>query len=65
MTDERMGERLWRAIDHLPVKHAGIVFRHYGLPSDARLLLARRIADICHRRALTLAIAADVELART
>ena len=29
MTDERMGERLWEAIDRLPVKHSGIVFRHY------------------------------------
>jgi thiamine-phosphate pyrophosphorylase len=65
MTDERMGERLWEAIDRLPIKRAGIVFRHYGLSSGARSVLARRIADICHRRTVTLAIAADVELART
>lgn len=65
MTDERMGERLWEAIDRLPVKHSGIVFRHYRTPRKERAVLARRIADICHRRSLALAIAADVDLART
>ena len=65
MTDERMGERLWEAIDRLPIKHSGIVFRHYDTPADTRAALAGRIADICHRRRLTLAIARDEELART
>jgi len=65
MTDERMGERLWEAIDRLPIKHAGIVFRHYRTAPAIRATLARRVADICNRRSLTLAIAADVELART
>jgi len=65
MTDERMGELLWTAIDRLPIKHSGIVFRHYATAPDIRSALAGRIADICHRRSLTLAIAADVELART
>ena len=65
MTDERMGARLWTAIDRLPVKHAGIVFRHYLTPPDERSILAKRIADICHRRTLTLAIAEDADLART
>jgi thiamine-phosphate pyrophosphorylase len=64
MTDERMGEQLWTAIDRLPIKHAGIVFRHYQTPPHARAMLARRIADICHRRSLTLAVAADIELAQ-
>ena len=64
MTDERMGDRLWAAIDRLPIKHSGIVFRHYQTAPDARAMLARRIADICHRRNVALAIAADVELAR-
>ena len=64
MTDERMGDRLWTAIDRLPIKHSGIVFRHYATPPDIRATLARRVADICHRRSLTLAIAADEELAR-
>ncbi|HET6942070.1 MAG TPA: thiamine phosphate synthase [Sphingomicrobium sp.] len=65
MTDERMGERLWDAIDRLPIKHSGIVFRHYLAPLDVRAALAGRIADICHRRSLTLAIAADTDLARS
>jgi thiamine-phosphate pyrophosphorylase len=64
MTDERMGERLWEAIDRLPIKHSGIVFRHYATPTEVRATLAGRIADICHRRSLTLAIAGDVDLAR-
>ena len=65
MTDERMGERLWGAIDRLPAKHSGVVFRHYQTPSDARTALARRIADICRRRGLTLAIAGNEGLAQT
>ena len=65
MTDERMGEKLWAAIDRLPIKHSGIVFRHYRTPPASRAVLARRIAAICHRRSLVLAIAADIELART
>lgn len=65
MTDERMGERLWTAIDRLPINHAGIVFRHYATSPEVRAILARRIADICDRRGLALAIAADVDLART
>ncbi|NUT00091.1 MAG: thiamine phosphate synthase [Sphingomonas sp.] len=64
MTDERMGGRLWEAIDRLPIKHSGIVFRHYSTAPDGRALLAERIADICHRRALALAVASDVALAR-
>lgn len=64
MTDERMGEQLWAAIDRLPIKHAGIVFRHYATPADVRAVLAQRVADICRRRSLTLAIASDVGLAR-
>ena len=65
MTDERMGERLWEAIDRLPIKHAGIVFRHYRTPPEQRAALAARIADICNRRTLALAIAADADLARS
>lgn len=65
MTDERMGDRLWTAIDRLPIKHSGIVFRHYATPPEVRARLARRVADICHRRSLTLAIAADEGLARS
>jgi thiamine-phosphate pyrophosphorylase len=65
MTDERMGDRLWTAIDRLPIKHSGIVFRHYSLAKDMRAVLARRIADICHRRGIALAVAGDEEFAAT
>ena len=65
MTDERMGERLWEAIDRLPIKHSGIVFRHYRTAPEERALLAGHIADICRRRGLSLAIAADADLARS
>jgi len=64
MTDERMGERLWEAVDRLPIDHAGIVFRHYQTPADVRTELAQRLSEICNRRRLAFAIAADVELAR-
>ena len=64
MTDERMGDRLWTAIDRLSGNHAGIVFRHYATPPEVRATLARRVADICHRRKFALAIAGE-ELART
>jgi thiamine-phosphate pyrophosphorylase len=63
MTDERMGERLWEAIDRLPVGDGGVVFRHYGLPRDERAALAERIAATCRKRGLTFAVAEDVALA--
>jgi thiamine-phosphate pyrophosphorylase len=64
MTDERMGDRLWSAIDRLGSNESGVVFRHYATEPDVRASLARRVAYICHRRNLGLAIARDLELAR-
>ena len=64
MTDERMGERLWDAIDRLPSGQAGLVFRHYSLDPDARKEMAQRVAEICRDRNLALAVASDVALAR-
>ena len=63
MTDERMGDRLWTAIARLPAG-AGIVFRHYSLALGERAQLARRVAETVRQRGITLAIAADVELAQ-
>ena len=63
MTDERMGERLWEALERLPAGHAGVVFRHYAAP--ARQSLGQRVATICADRGLTLAVGRDVELARS
>lgn len=64
MTDERMDDRLWKAIDRLPVERSGIVFRHHSIEHGKRAGLARRIADIAHQRSLTLAIAGSEDLAR-
>lgn len=63
MTDERIGDRLWEAIDALPIG-AGIVFRHYATPATERSQLAHRVAVACQDRKLVLAIARDGELAR-
>ncbi|HVM23306.1 MAG TPA: thiamine phosphate synthase [Sphingomicrobium sp.] len=63
MTDERMGDALWAAIERLPAG-AGLVFRHYVTEADPRAALGRRIADLCRTRAITLAVARDVALAR-
>ena len=65
MTDERLGERLWTAIDRLPAEQAGIVVRHYDLAPLERAVLAERIAHICRRRGLTLAVGRDQDLGRT
>lgn len=62
MTDERMGDRLWDAIARLP-NGAGIVFRHYSLPAEARAAMAARVAGIAERREITLAVARDGDLA--
>lgn len=62
MTDERIGDRLWHAIDALP-PGAGIVFRHYATPDDERFALGQRIARACRDRGLILAVAGNVELA--
>lgn len=56
MTDERMGEGLWPALDRLP-RGAGIVFRHYGLEPRARRSLVRRVAKVARRRSLVLVVA--------
>ncbi|CUS46331.1 Thiamin-phosphate pyrophosphorylase [hydrothermal vent metagenome] len=51
MTDERMGDGLWRAIDSLP-RGAGIVFRHYATAPDERRSLFARITRMARRKRL-------------
>ena len=63
MTDERMDEQLWPAIDRLPANRSGIVVRHYSLGRAERATLAEHIAALCRDRGLALAIAADLDLA--
>jgi len=62
MTDERIGDRLWEAMDRLPAG-GGVVFRHYATPATQRMALARRTSEICEERGLTLSIAHDIDLA--
>ena len=62
MTDERIGDRLWEAIDALPTG-AGVVFRHYATPEGERARLAQKVAELCRDRGLALAIARDIFLA--
>lgn len=42
MTDDRLGERLFAALDRLP-PDGGIVFRHYGLAEKQRRTLFERV----------------------
>jgi thiamine-phosphate pyrophosphorylase len=63
MTDERMGDRLWEAVERLP-QGAGIVFRHYSLAREVRGRMAVRLAETADQRGITLAVGGDVELAR-
>ena len=54
MTDPRMGERLWDALERLP-RGAGVVVRHYGVPD--RDALIRRLAKVARRNGLVLVVA--------
>jgi thiamine-phosphate pyrophosphorylase len=63
MTDERIGERLWEAIDRLPAGRGGIVFRHYSLSPDERSLVGARLAAAARERKLVLAVAGSALLA--
>ena len=65
MTDERMGDRLWEAIDRLPIGDGAVVVRHYALPEAERADLAARIATICTRRGLMLSVGRSLDLARS
>ncbi|HEY0314961.1 MAG TPA: thiamine phosphate synthase [Sphingomonas sp.] len=58
MTDERMGEALWPALEKLP-RGAGVVFRHYGLAMAERRAVYERVRRISRRRHLTLFLAAS------
>lgn len=56
MTDERLGDSLWRAIDALP-RGSGIIFRHYATPQPARLQLFVQVRRAARRKGLMLVVA--------
>jgi thiamine-phosphate pyrophosphorylase len=64
MTDERLGEALWDAVDRLPGGQAGVVFRHHSTDESLRRTMGRKLADLCRKRNLTLAVSRDTALAR-
>lgn len=64
LTDERMGDRLWPAIECAGDVGAGILLRHHATPPERRAVIARKVADLVHKRGLVLGIARDAVLAR-
>jgi thiamine-phosphate pyrophosphorylase len=56
MTDERLGEGLWAALERLP-PGSGVVFRHYGLAPAERRALFDRVRGVCRGRRLRLLVA--------
>ncbi len=58
MTDERMGEGLWDALNALP-RGSGVVFRHYA--TSDRVALLAKVAQVARRRGLLLLAAGGLE----
>lgn len=54
LTDERQGDRLWRALARLP-RGSGVIVRHYSLTGAARADFLDRLDRIARRRGLVLA----------
>lgn len=63
MTDERMGDGLWAALNRVP-RGGGVIFRHYGLELHARRALFDQVYRITRRRRLTLLVAGSDQLGR-
>lgn len=53
MTDERMGDALWEALERVP-RGGGVIFRHYSLDVRARRALFQRVMRVTQRRRLML-----------
>ncbi|KQR83605.1 thiamine phosphate synthase [Sphingomonas sp. Leaf343] len=56
MTDERLGDGLWRALRRLP-PGSGVVFRHHGMPVAARRALFAQVRRVTRARRLMLIVA--------
>ena len=61
LTDERVGEALWAALERLP-RGAGVVFRHHATPLVQRRRLWARVTAVCRRRGLIAVRAGPVRL---
>ncbi|UZK65214.1 thiamine phosphate synthase [Sphingomonas sp. M1-B02] len=61
MTDERMGDSIWAALDRLP-RGSGVIFRHYGLVQSERRALFAKLAKVARRRGLILLRAGGTRL---
>ena len=53
MTDERLGDALWAALERLP-RGSGVMFRHYATPTAERRRLFARVRRVARRRGLVL-----------
>lgn len=62
MTDERLGDRLWGAVERLPAG-SGIIFRHYSLGEADRLELGLDLAKRAREQNLLLGVAGSRQLA--
>lgn len=56
LTDERLGDRLWPALDRLP-RGGIVVFRHYSLPPAERRALFGAVRRVARARGLRLVVA--------
>lgn len=56
MTDERIGEGLWGALERLP-RGAGVVFRHHTTAAAERREIYARVRKVARKRHLTLVVA--------
>ncbi|KTT75271.1 thiamine phosphate synthase [Sphingomonas endophytica] len=61
MTDERLGDGLWDALERLP-RGAGVVFRHHATPSGERRRLFAKVARVARARGLVLVRAGAVRM---
>jgi thiamine-phosphate pyrophosphorylase len=62
MTDERMGEGLWPALQRLP-KGSGVIFRHYATPPPERRSFYDKVRSVAKRRRLMLLLAGSPRVA--
>lgn len=61
MTDERLGDDLWRALMRLP-RGAGVVFRHYATPIAERRRVFARVLRVGRARDLLVVRAGSVAM---